>query len=437
MKERIDKKVQVQYTLVQGVYWIFAAASTGFMTPILQGKGFSDVEVGILNADKCISMILFQMLLSTFCDKYARRLPLKYIIVGLGALGLLSTGIFYYAPLSFPGALVLFLALGASVNCIPTLIDSLSIQYMNHGQNVSYTFARGLGSFTWAVSSIFIGQFSNQYGAENIIRLQMVFLVILMGLVLCLAKVDFSKAVTNLKTEEEEAKKENETVHGFWHLLTNYPKYAIFIFGCILGMMSYTMGNTFLINVVQRAGGNDFHFGVCQFVLAIAEVPTAMLFMRMKRRFRLERLMILFSVFNTLQTAGTIFADNVYHVIFCQAFEMFGFGLYYAAKVYFVKENLPDADVVKASSLITVATNGIGTASSMVLCGYIKSVLGLSALLWIGTILGILSVVVMVLLNVLHFQSKLAGGEKNVKRKLCYGTADKKKDFKSEPNTFL
>lgn len=437
MKKTLDTKVQIQYTLVQGIYWIFAAASTGFMTPILQGKGFADTEIGILNAEKCISMIVFQMLISTVCDKYAKMFPLKYMIAGLAVLGLFSTAVFYYAPLNFAGALVLFVALGASVNCIPTLIDSLSIQYINHGQNISYTFARGTGSFTWAVSSLFIGEFSARHGAADIIQLQMIFLVILIGLVLCLSRVDFSREVTNLDTENEAAKQENETVHGFWYLLTNYPKYAIFIMGCILAMMSYTLGNTFLINVVQRTGGNDFHFGVCQFVLAIAEVPTAIIFMRMKKRFRLERLMILFAVFNTLQTAGTIYAWNVYQVIFCQAFEMFGFGLYYAAKVYFVIENLPDADVVKGTSLITAATNGIGTAGSMVLSGYIKSAFGLSTLLWVGTILGILSAVVMVLLNVLHFESKLAGGDGNDKRKLCYRTTDKKKNSERESEAFL
>ena len=56
----INRKIQIKYTLVQGTFWIFMAAFSGFMTPILQEKGFSDVQIGILNADKCISMMIFQ-----------------------------------------------------------------------------------------------------------------------------------------------------------------------------------------------------------------------------------------------------------------------------------------------------------------------------------------------------------------------------------------
>ena len=102
----INRKIQIKYTLVQGTFWIFMAAFSGFMTPILQEKGFSDVQIGILNADKCISMMIFQTILSCICDKYAKYISLKYILSVLGFVGVIVIALFYYMPVNFFGALI-------------------------------------------------------------------------------------------------------------------------------------------------------------------------------------------------------------------------------------------------------------------------------------------------------------------------------------------
>lgn len=403
----INRRIQIKYTLVQGTFWIFMAAFSGFMTPILQEKGFSDIQIGILNADKCISMMIFQTILSYICDKYAKYISLKYILSVLGFVGVIVIALFYYIPVNFFGALILFLLMGASVNCLSTIIDLVSIQYINHGQNISYTFARGAGSLTYALSSLPIGQFSNRYGADQILKLQILILSVLILLFLMLDRIDYSCHGTVDKINNAKEKKENETVHSIGYLLKNYPKYTLFLLGSVLALVSYKMGNTFLNDVVYRVGGNDFDFGICNFVLAIAEVPTAIVFMKLKQKFSLERLMIVFAVFNTLQTAGTIFATNRYMVIGCQAFEMLGYGLSYALIVYFIIENLPASDVAKANSLIAVSTSGVGIAAGTLLSGWIKSQFGLTALLVAGSIAGLFSIAVMLLLNLFPFNSTL------------------------------
>lgn len=402
-----NRKIQIKYTLVQGMFWIFMAAFSGFMTPVLQEKGFSDLQIGILSADRCVSMMIFQTVLSFLCDKYAKQLSLKYVLSCLGFVSLIVIFAFCYAPMNFGLALFLFFLMGASVNCLSTIIDLVSIQYINHGQTISYTFARGFGSLTYAISSLPIGQFSNRYGAANILKIQVVVLIILIILFLWLDKIDYEHEVTNRKGATQEEKIENETVHGMGYLLKNYPKYTLYLIGSILALMSYKMGNTFLNDVVYRVGGNDFHFGICNFTLAIVEVPTAIVFMRLKKKFSLEKLMIVFAVFNTFQTAGTIFATNIYMVIFCQTFEMLGFGLSYALTVYFVIENLPSSDVAKGNSFISVCTGGVGIAAGTLLSGWIKEQMGLTALLICGSIAGLCSIIVMIFLNFCPLHSKL------------------------------
>ena len=75
---------------------------------------------------------------------------------------------------------------------------------------------------------------------------------------------------------------------------------------------------------------------------------------------------------------------------------MFGFGLFYATSLFFVMENLPDSDVVKGVSFVTMVTSGIGAAAGSYLSGIILTALGLTNLLIISVVFGIFSIAVMV-----------------------------------------
>ena len=392
---KINQKIQAQYSTVEGLYWMFAAAAFGFLTPVLKAKGYSDIDIGSLTAVKCVSNIFSQILITIFADRRASSIQLKYIIDALLLIGTAVTMAFYVCPSNMLVGILVFLAFGATINCIEPLIESIAIQFMNHGQHFSYTAARACGSFTWAVISIAIGVFADGCGAKNILLLEAGLAVLLFVAITAMEKVDL--AYVGPKTERKPVKKEpaEEKVHTVWYLLRHYPNFTVFLLGTIFATLSYNMGNCFLIDVVRRAGGNNTHLGICEFVLAISEIPTAMLFMKMRRRLNLEKLLVVFTVSNTLKTAGTIFTNNIYVVIGSQAFEMLGFGLFYFCTIYFVRENLPQTDVVKANSLVAVGMTGIGASLGSAASGVIKTNLGLTSLLIIGTACGVLSTVVM------------------------------------------
>ena len=45
----VERKLTAKYALFQGIYWMLAAVALAYMTPILEAKGFSSMEIGILN----------------------------------------------------------------------------------------------------------------------------------------------------------------------------------------------------------------------------------------------------------------------------------------------------------------------------------------------------------------------------------------------------
>lgn len=382
-----NRRLQVHYCCVQGAYWILAAIMSGFMTPILQAKGFSSMEIGVLLAVKHVSSIFVQMWVADFSDRHADKIPLKYIIgVGL-IIGIFATGVFYFCPGNFMAAVLLFLIFGSTINIIVSFIDAMSIQYINTGKNISYTMARGCGSFTWAVASIFLGRYADQFGAAKLLLVQMGIAFLLLVIVLTIEPAQI--------VEQHDYKKQQAEAHNIGYLLKNYHKYTLFLVSCVLTTICYNTGSCFLIDIVKAAGGGESEYGIVCFVLAIVEIPTAVFFMKMKEIIGLNRLLMIFTISNTLKAAVLFFAKNVYAIYFDQIFEMLGFGLFYAGSVFFVMEQLPSEDVVKGTSLITVAVNGIGTGVGSMICGWIMSVLGLKALLGSGIMFGVAGIFIM------------------------------------------
>lgn len=388
--QKRDLKLQIMYCLSQGGYWLTAVVLGAFITPLLIRKGFSEYEIGVLTAVKCIATCVFQLMIASFADKYANKIQLKYIISGLLAIGFITSLAFYFTTPGFYVTLIVFVLFGIGITCTSSLIDSLSALFMNRGRKISYTVARACGSTTWAVASLLLGVFCTKYGENNLLLLQAVFLAFLIAVILLMEKVPQADA------GEIQQKSEDKNPHSTLYLLKKYPKYTIFVFGVLLASMCYNLSCSFLIKVIEACGGNQTHLGMAHFVLAVSEIPTALLFSKLRKFWKLDTMLIIFTVFNTLKALGILVSGNVWGIIGSQIFEMFGFGLFYATSLFFVMENLPDSDVVKGVSFVTMVTSGIGAAAGSYLSGIILTALGLTNLLIISVVFGIFSIAVMV-----------------------------------------
>lgn len=381
-------RLNVQYGCLQGSYWILAAISSAFLTPLLKVMGFSYTEIGTIIAVKYLSAIVAQVFYSWFADKYADRFQLKNIIGVIALASLVATVFFMKCPLGYGGTVVLFAVFGATLNCIQPLVDSLSARYANDGKDVHYNIARGVGSLTWALTCAYSGTFADRYGTENILYLQIgaVFLVMVLA---------FSMMRIQGKQEKEEKRgsfeNTGEGVHSFGYLFLKFPKYRTFLFSAAFGIMCFNFSSTFLIDLIENLGGTNVHYGISEFVLAIAEIPTALCFLKLRKRFSIDQLLLCCMFFNMLKALAMTWAPNVVLLIASMLFEMLGMGLYYASLVYFVMENLPAGDVVKGVTLVNVAANGVGASISTYFSGVILEAFGMRALMYTGVFMGIIS----------------------------------------------
>ena len=94
-------KLNIKYAILQMMFWTCAASAYAYLTQMLQYKGFTDGQIGVINAVKLFSTVVFQIIIGVFSDRYAERIQLKYIISVLTAVALLLTFVFYEYKLSF------------------------------------------------------------------------------------------------------------------------------------------------------------------------------------------------------------------------------------------------------------------------------------------------------------------------------------------------
>lgn len=403
------RNANIKYACLQIMFWTAAASGYGFMTQILQEKGFDSSQIGILNAAKLFATVVFQILIGDFSDRYAKKIPLKIIIAVLAGAASALTLAFYLTPSSFAGVLLISIGFGATFTCISPLIDSISMVYVRHGIKINYAWGRAAGSAAYAVACVLFGGFCEAFGASGILLIQM---AVTFGILLIALWMDsFRKNKEELPGAEEEIRqpqRNSAEVHGVGHLLKRYPAYVCFLLGSAWMFMGYNLGTTFLINVMEELGGNNVHYGIAQFVMAASEVPSAMIILKMKKRFRMEWIMVCCAFFMMIKNVAAAFGGSVEVIIWSQCCEMLGFGLFYSGSVFMVNEMLPEGDLVKGMSLVNATTVGLGEGIGSMICGVLRTEYGLHGLMVCSVLVSAVSVLFMLIMCGL--QKKCAGG---------------------------
>lgn len=401
----MNKEISIKYCFLQGTYWTLAAVAMAYMTPLLETKGFTGIEIGYLSAVKYLSVILFQIIIGSFADKHSKTIPVKYMIICLTVFGISFAALFWKTGHNIPVAIISLIVFGATINCVSPLVDSLSIQYMNHGVKLNYTLSRACGSICWAIFCVVVGLVSDRFGANNILLFQILAALLLAVSAFIMNDIDYSKEpIEEIATQKEKSK--SKKVHSNWYLISNYPKYTLFLIGLILLFAAYNMNTTFLVNVFENLGGTHFHYGLAQFVLSMAEVPVALVFYKIKGKVSIDKLMLICSIFSLLRAVATTFAPNVSALIMAQIFEMGGFSIFYAGAVFYVTDYLPINDSVKGTSLINLAGMGFGDMTGSVLCGIIKDKFGLKNLMFDSLYVGMAAVIIMFIMTKIPIRKK-------------------------------
>lgn len=388
------KELNIRYFLLQVLFWGAAVVNYAYMTQILQSKGFTSVEIGVLNSAKLLVGVVFQIWLGAFADRTRYTIPLKYLIAVLSAGTGILTVVLYMAGHHFILMLIVSMGFGITFTTLQPLIDSLSMLYCSHGVYINYAKGRMGGSIAWAFLCVLAGLYCDWFGLKTF-PLCGLFLVLLLASMACFMPWE-SIRKQNLVSEKRKKAQIDQTItpHTVSYLLMHYPAFTAFLIGSTVMFMGYNFGTTFLIDIFTGLGGSNTHYGISEFVMAISEVPSAVIILKLRRRIPIQWMMVCCAFFMTLKNLIPTYADNIAVVIAAQACEMLGLGLYYAGSIFFIEENLPQVDIVKGTTLVSVATVGIGEGIAAFFCGIIRRQIGLYGLMKTGTFTNALSIII-------------------------------------------
>ena len=386
------KKVQIRYTLLHLTYWSAYAAFAGFQTALLLERGFSSGDAGVFAALRCLAGIISQPLIGGWADRHP-KVPLKYVLVVCLSLALGITALFYVTNPGFLGTAIIIFLLGAlELNAYP-LLNSLAMQFVAVGVDVNYSLSRGLGSLAYAISCVVLGRMSAAFGVENVLLVNIGFL-----LALIVAALMFPTA----PVISADQKNEGEKPHSVLYILKNNPPFTLMlvaVFFCMTAMMPI---ENFMYNIVEGNGGDETHLGLALFIVGAAELPSAFIFTKLKPRMKVQT-MIVMAIFFVMFKSACMLIPVLSVILLVQLLQMFGYGLFLPSSVYYVNEHVPVVDRVRGQAIMMMSSTGLGGVFGnviagkvidlggvqmliifCVICGVIGSALAVTALVWTG-----------------------------------------------------
>ncbi|MEG0756222.1 MAG: MFS transporter [Oscillospiraceae bacterium] len=343
------RRLDFHYMLLQMGFWAMFAGICAYQATLLQARGFTNSQVGVLVAVRCFAGVVFQPLLGSFADRHP-KIPLKLIVC-------LSLGLSFFAsvalllPMGMPGTVLLFVILGGFEISSYPLMDSMAVQFMNDGVPIRYSLGRGLGSLSYAFCCIFLSLQVGRFGVESTLYTHA-------ALVLCEILLVFSFPTFHPEKPAETVFV--ATPQSVPSLLRSSPRFTLMLAGMTLGMAAVLPLSNFLINIMESRGGSPASLGYGLFLMAASELPAAFLFQKAYRQVGAAKILVVSMFFCTLKAVVLLLSGNMLVVMLAQPLQMLGYGLFTPASVFFVNDTVPPADRVLGQTLMMVASNGLG-----------------------------------------------------------------------------
>lgn len=176
-----NKKLNIDYALVQMSYWVTSAVLFCFTTVFLQFRGYSNYEIGIVFAVGNIIGFIAQPFIAGLIDKSRKRILLRCIRLCAALSALLMLGV-YFLPSGSVGIIGAYALLIAGSTLLNPLCISLSFYIESWGCGVNFSRARALGSLSYALCNVVLGMLVQRVSA-NAVPVSFIIFSALLGLI--------------------------------------------------------------------------------------------------------------------------------------------------------------------------------------------------------------------------------------------------------------
>lgn len=378
------------YAALQGIYWANIASTAAYAVVLLQSRGITNTQIGVIMAFRALASIILQPFTASLADRMQQRIPLKYFGIILILIAFSANLALFFSGGGFIALVIIFMVMGASENVLAPINDALAIQYINGGYPLNYSVARGIGSLSFAVSCLVLAALVSRFGVESTIILHGTLL-----LSLALVLITFRNYPGPIANQYVKARPKLDQRMTYRQILTKNPTMIIYLTAAFCLMIGTSSVFQYLPNFINRAGGSSADVGIALFVLAAAQFPTSMIYHRIARRFSTRTLLLVAYFFIFVRCLLVMLVGSPTLIIAVMAIDLFGGGLQISSEVFFINEIVGPANVVKGQSLIRIVPGGIGVMLSSLLSGYLIDQAGLSGMTLVAGTFMLLGVLIL------------------------------------------
>ena len=367
----MKKHLTASYALYLSLYWISACFVYGYTRLFLSRLGFSADAVGLLLAVDCAAAMVLQPLLARVVER-SRRLTMRHALLFM-CLVVLFCGGLLLIPQPKAVLICLFAAMSTMTMAIQPFVNAVGFSYVNRGEKLNWSFARGIASLAFAL-------FSKIYSAlaeKDMNWLLELYLLVTAGMLLC--------SLVLAEKEAQSADARPRIRHG--SLLKSYPAFFGMLLGAVLLFFQHNFLDAYMYDVVVAVGGGTSELGTALLIGAAVETPMMFLFSRVQKGVGPGRVLKLSTVFMALKPWLILLLGSVWGVYLMRFSHFFSFAPFIMALTYYGNERMAEDEKVTGQALIT-GTISLSGVFSYLFGGLFVSAWGALTALLVCTLIG-------------------------------------------------
>lgn len=369
------KSIGAAYALLQGFYWMGLGTAVGYCAVYLQGRGYSNSQLGLVMALGFIVSLLLSPALASLVDG-AKRVGVFHVSWTLLLVQALALLCLILLPGQNAAVSALYMLYIAACICGNPMLTQLSIDLNRCGKPVNYAAARGFGSIFYALGVLFLGVLAGRFGSFVLPYAGMTFLLLQAA---ALAALSFSGVRPALPA----AGGEKAAAVSLGRFIRENRRFCVLLLGTALIYFTHNLTNNYLINVVRQVGGNTGSMGALGCFMAVLEFPVMLLYNRLTHRFRCGHVLRLSVVFFALKALAIALAGSMAGLYAAHLLQIFSFALFTPTMVRYVNLHISGADSAKGQSL-AYNMSTLGAVFASFLGGLLFDSISVPAVLLIG-----------------------------------------------------
>lgn len=383
--------INIRYMLIQGLFWMVICIATGFTSLYLLEEGVSNSQIGIITAVFAIGSAVLQPIFGRICDR-SEKISWKSMLLTISSVeiavcilmlfisGRLLSGIFM-------GLLILLGNLGMP------FVNSLLFYYRSNDEYINFGVARGIGSGSYALLALIIGEIVAVFGTKSIPSAG---IIIILCFFLIILSMPYNKDLDNSSNIVTEEKKKT----GVSAFIKKYPSFFVMLVGFIFLASTHNISITYLLQIIQNVGGNSENLGVSMAISAFLEIPVLFLFGVIYKKITAEKLMVFAAFGYVIKAVCYFLAGSVTALYFVGITQIISFAIFASASVYYTGEVIHEEDRTTGQSLMT-SIIAIGMVLGNFLGGLVLDLLGVRKMLLMNVLIGLIGLVIVLLSQII------------------------------------